>query len=132
MSKIYYISDLILFGDLFYIPPGIYSWITSVCQEERCDAGVVIGLEQCFAYPRWCQCHFIISHFIKIQNGLTFLVTAYPGCPGKEAAKWLFGVCYMCVHVKQLLHQITVSFKTTRNSSSPEPIYRTSSYGCCL
>jgi len=25
--------------------------------------------------------------FIKIQIGLTFLVLAYPGCPGKEAIK---------------------------------------------
>jgi len=30
----------------------------------------------------------IISCFFKIQNGLTFLVLAYPGCPGKEADKW--------------------------------------------
>jgi len=27
--------------------------------------------------------------FIKIQNDLTFLVSAYPGCPGKEAVKWV-------------------------------------------
>jgi len=25
----------------------------------------------------------------KIQIGITFLVPAYPGCPGKEAVKWL-------------------------------------------
>jgi len=25
----------------------------------------------------------------KIHIGLTFLVPAYPGCPGKEAVKWL-------------------------------------------
>jgi len=36
----------------------------------------------------WCLCHPIISCFIiKIQNGLTFLVLAYPGCPEKEAIK---------------------------------------------
>ena len=29
------------------------------------------------------------SCFIKIPNGLTFLVPANPGCPGKEAIKWL-------------------------------------------
>jgi len=29
------------------------------------------------------HCHRIISGFIKIHNGLTFLVPAYPGCPGK-------------------------------------------------
>jgi len=31
----------------------------------------------------------IISCFIKIQNGSAFLVPAYPGCPGKEAVKWV-------------------------------------------
>jgi len=31
----------------------------------------------------------IISCFIKIQIGLTVLVLAYPGCPGKEAVKWV-------------------------------------------
>jgi len=31
----------------------------------------------------WCHCHPIISCFINIQTGLTFLVPAYPGCPRK-------------------------------------------------
>ena len=31
--------------------------------------------------------HPVISCFIKIQIGVTFLVPAYPGCPGKEAVK---------------------------------------------
>jgi len=30
-----------------------------------------------------------VSRSSKIQIGFTFLVTAYPGCPGKEAIKWL-------------------------------------------
>jgi len=33
------------------------------------------------------HCHPIVCRFIKIQIGLTFLVPAYPGCPGKEAIK---------------------------------------------
>jgi len=33
-----------------------------------------------------------ISCFFKIQNGFTFLVPADPGCPGKEAIKWV-SVC---------------------------------------
>jgi len=32
---------------------------------------------------------FIVSYFIKIHIGLTFLVLAYQGCPGKEAIKWV-------------------------------------------
>jgi len=30
-----------------------------------------------------------VSCSSKIQIGFTFLVLAYPGCPGKEAIKWL-------------------------------------------
>ena len=28
----------------------------------------------------WCHCHHIISCYIEIQIGVTFLVPAYPGC----------------------------------------------------
>jgi len=31
-----------------------------------------------------CHCRLIISYFIEIQIGLTFLVPSYPGCPGKD------------------------------------------------
>jgi len=34
-----------------------------------------------------CHCQPIISFFIKIQIGLTFLVPAYPGCHGKRDSK---------------------------------------------
>jgi len=34
-----------------------------------------------------CHYHPVISCFIKIQNGLTFLVQGFPDCPGKEAIK---------------------------------------------
>jgi len=30
-----------------------------------------------------------VSCSSKIQIGFTFLVPAYPGCPGKETVKWL-------------------------------------------
>jgi len=40
-------------------------------------------------WSSWCHCHSIISCFIKIQTDLIFLVSAYPGCPGKRAVKWL-------------------------------------------
>jgi len=37
-----------------------------------------------------------VSCCSKIQIGFTFLVPAYPGCPGKEAIKWLlYGCCYL-------------------------------------
>ena len=38
-------------------------------------------------WSSWCHCHSIVSCFIKIQIGLTFLVPTYPGCPGKEAVR---------------------------------------------
>jgi len=35
-----------------------------------------------------------VSFSSKIQIGFTFLVPAYPGCPGKEAVKWLLLLLY--------------------------------------
>jgi len=31
--------------------------------------------------------HPIISCIVRIQNGLTFVMATYPGCPRKEAVK---------------------------------------------
>jgi len=58
---------------------------------EWWGTGVVICLE------RGADLHTVqlmplpltVSSSSKIQIGFTFLVPAYPGCPGKEAAKWL-------------------------------------------
>jgi len=58
---------------------------------EWWDAGVVICLErgadlhtaQLMPLPLTVSCSS------KIEIGFTFLVPAYPGCPGKEAVKWL-------------------------------------------
>ena len=38
-----------------------------------------------------------ISCFSKIQIGLTFLVPAHPGSPGKKAVKWVY--VYVCLSV---------------------------------
>jgi len=54
---------------------------------------MVVCLEQGAVYDfilsSWCHCHPVTSCFIKIQTGLTFLVLAYPGCPGKVVVKWV-------------------------------------------
>ena len=58
---------------------------------EWWGAGMVICLEwgadlhmaQLMPLPLTVSCSS------KIQIGFTFLVPAYPGCPGKEAVKWL-------------------------------------------
>ena len=44
------------------------------------------GANDCI-HSSWCHCNPVISCFIKIQMGLTFLVLAYPGCPGRETVK---------------------------------------------
>jgi len=56
---------------------------------EWWGAGVVIGLER-GADSHMAQLMLLpltVSCYSKI--GFTFLVPAYPGCPGKEAVKWL-------------------------------------------
>ena len=58
---------------------------------EWCGTGVVICLEQ-GADLHMAQLMLLpltVSCSSKIQIGFTFLVPAYPGCPGKEAVKWL-------------------------------------------
>ena len=41
------------------------------------------------AYAQLMPLPLTVSCSSKIQIGFTFLVPAYPGCPGKEAVKWL-------------------------------------------
>jgi len=55
----------------------------------RCWPGYLSGARcRWFAYdPADANVTPIISCFIKIYIGLTFLVPAYPGCPGKDAVK---------------------------------------------
>jgi len=36
---------------------------------------------------------------IKIQNGFTFMLLSYPGCPGKEAIKWVSVCLSVCLSV---------------------------------
>jgi len=47
-------------------------------------------------WSSWCHCHPIISCFVKIQIGLTFLMPSYTRCHGKEAFKRV-SVCPLCV-----------------------------------
>jgi len=50
-----------------------------ICLEQGAD----LHMAQLMPLPLTVSC------FSKIQIGFTFLVSAYPGCPGKEAVKWL-------------------------------------------
>jgi len=38
-------------------------------------------------WSSWCHCHLIIPCFVKIRIGSTYMMPAYPRCPGKEAVK---------------------------------------------
>jgi len=42
-----------------------------------------------------------VSCSSKIQIGFTFLVPAYPDCPGKEAVKWLLLLLLVNLHSQQ-------------------------------
>jgi len=50
-----------------------------VCLERSAD----LHMAQLMPLPLTVSCSS------KIQIGFTFLVPAYPVCPGKEAVKWL-------------------------------------------
>jgi len=59
---------------------------------EWWGTGVVISLKRGAADLHMAQLMplpLTVSCSSKIQIGFTFLVPAYPGCPGKEAIKWL-------------------------------------------
>jgi len=47
----------------------------------------------------WCHYHPVISCFIKVQIGLTFLMPAYLCCPGKEAIEWVSVIAAINSHV---------------------------------
>ena len=46
----------------------------------RCWYGRLSGAEVQMMSCKWCYCHPVISCFVKIQIGLTFLVLVYLGC----------------------------------------------------
>ena len=49
-----------------------------------------------------------VSCSSKIQIGFTFLVPAYPGCPGKEAVKWLLLLLMFNKSVFSFLRMLTM------------------------
>jgi len=70
--------------------PEFQSVRSSLSDDRKIEwwgAGMVI----CLGYGP-ADATAITSSLASIQNGLTFLVPAYPGCPGKEAVEWI-SVC---------------------------------------
>jgi len=81
-------------------------------------------------WSRQCHCHPIISCFIKIQNGLTFLVSGYPGCPGNR----LINGCLQFLHhfnlytmynkINQLSDKILGIYRVTQKTNATLCMYR--------
>ena len=84
------------FWDFYFMPSVLWHcWLgirTSI-QPVRCWRGYLSGVRcRLFAYSpadAAASQNPIISCLIQIQIGFTCLVPAYPGCPGKEAVKWV-------------------------------------------
>jgi len=66
---------------------------------EWWGTGVVICLERAadLHMAQLMPLPLTVSCSSKIQIGFTFLVPAYPGCPGKEAVKWLLLLSVRCL-----------------------------------
>ena len=68
-------------------------WAAGRAKNEWWGVGVVVCLERGadlhMAQLMPLPLPLTVSCSSKIQIGFTFLVPAYPGCPGKEAVKWL-------------------------------------------
>ena len=91
----------------WWLPVSVYSFnfITSVLwrcwlggrkgirpvKNEWWGVGVVVCMEQGadLHMAQLMPLPLTVSCSSKIQIGFTFLVPAYPGCPGKESVKWL-------------------------------------------
>ena len=65
---------------------GVLAWMT--CLEQGAD----LHMAQLMPLPLTVSCSS------NIQIGFTFLVPAYPGCPGKEAVKWLLLLLLLSPH----------------------------------
>jgi len=68
-----------------------------VCDEVLAWLSVWSEMHMICIWSSWCHCQSVISCFIEIQIGLTFLVLAYPGCPGKQAVKWVSVCLSVCL-----------------------------------
>jgi len=67
------------------------------------------------ALYKFCTYLIIISCFIKIQNGSTFLAPAYPGCPGKKDKGVCLSVaCTKANHFKMCLKSNLLRPLTTK------------------
>jgi len=76
-----------------------------ICLEQRANDLHVVQLR--------CHCHAIISCFIKIWNGFTFLMPTYPGCFGKEAVKRVSVFMSVTVSAEFDSKTVSVGYRST-------------------
>jgi len=83
-----------------------------VCKKtEWWGAGMVICLERVadLHMAQLMPQPLTVSCFSKIQIGFTILLPAYPGSPGKKAAKWVcvcVCVCFITFSISNPVHQM--------------------------
>jgi len=61
--------------------------VKKLSYEVLASLSVCSEVQMICIWSSWCHYHPIVCCFIKIQIGLTLLMPAYPGCPGKEVVK---------------------------------------------
>ena len=95
-------------------------WPVKMSDELLAWLSVWSEVQMICIWSSWCHCLPIIFCFIKIGAGLTFLVPAYPGCPGKWAVKT--GVCLsvllLLLVVVEVVVIVGVSFLNNNNNTT--------------
>jgi len=81
-----------------------------ICLERGAD----LHMAQLMPLPLTLSCSS------KIQIGFTFLVPAYPGCPGKEAVKWLLYSCHTTLNTFIFLQLIAVQVSMLHDSEQKQ------------
>jgi len=94
LGQLWWCSAFEIFTILFFITFIAFSGLSVLvghqeehlaCKKLSDEVLVSLCLEQGANDLLIVHCHLIVSCFIKIQTGLTFLVPIYAGCPEKEA-----------------------------------------------
>jgi len=98
-------------------------------KNEWWGVGVVVCLERGadLHMAQLMPLSLTVSCSSKIQIGFTFLVPAYPGCPGKEAVKWLCSVLYVSW---TLVDWLLVCIVRHRPRLSPSPVSNVTTLSC--
>jgi len=60
-------------------------------------SGTSCVLHMICMWSSWCHCCPVISCFIIVQKGLTFLVLAYPGSSGISVVSWVLLQYVICI-----------------------------------